>query len=158
MKKTSFLIKLYKEGKLQLVSPSDAIKDSYLAKSESNLISAKILLDNERLEESVSLAYYSMYNMLTAILFQVGIKCENHTASVVLLDALFGIDTTSISDAKDERIDKQYYVDFDVTREETVELIETAEEFNKNLFDFSSKINSQKIREFRERFLNLVSA
>ena len=144
------------EGKLRLVSPSEAIKDSYVAKSESNLASAKILLDNQRLEESVSLAYYSMYNMLTAILFQVGIKCENHAASIILLNALFGIDNKSISFAKDERIDKQYYVDFGVTREDTVELIETAEEFNKNLFDFSSKMNSQKIKDYREQFLKLV--
>ena len=156
MKKISFLSKLKREGKLQLVSPSETIKDSYLKKSESNLASAKILLENERLEESVSLAYYSMYNMLTAILFQVGIKCENHTASIILLNALFGIDNKNISSAKDERIDKQYYVDFSVTREDTVELIETAEEFNKNLFDFSSKMNSQKIKDYRERFLELV--
>lgn len=156
MKKISFLSKLKREGKLQLVSPSETIKDPYLKKSESNLASAKILLENERLEESVSLAYYSMYNMLTAILFQVGIKCENHTASIILLNALFGIDNNNISSAKEERIDKQYYVDFNVTREDTVELIETAEEFNKNLFDFSSKMNSQKIKDFRERFLQLV--
>ena len=156
MKKINFLSKLCREGKLQLVSPSETIKNSYVAKSESNLASAKILLDNQRLEESVSLAYYSMYNMLTAVLFQVGIKCENHTASIILLNALFGIDNKSISFAKDERIDKQYYVDFGVTREDTVELIETAEEFNKNLFDFSSKMNSQKIKDYRERFLKLV--
>lgn len=156
MKKISFLSKIKREGKLQLVSPSETIKDSYLKKSESNLASAEILLENERLEESVSLAYYSMYNMLTAILFQVGIKCENHTASIILLNALFGIDNNSISSAKEERIDKQYYVDFSVTRKDTVELIETAEEFNKNLFDFSSKMNSQKIKDFRERFLQLV--
>ncbi|MGD0994265.1 MAG: HEPN domain-containing protein [Candidatus Bathyarchaeia archaeon] len=156
MKKISFLSKLKREGKLQLVSPSETIKDSYLKKSESNLASAKILLENERLEESVSLAYFSMYNMLTAILFQVGIKCENHSASIILLSALFGIDNESISSAKDERIDKQYYVDFSVTREDTVELIETAEDFNKNLFDFSSKMNSQKIKDYRKRFLELV--
>jgi len=156
MKKISFLSKLKREGKLQLVPPSETIKDSYLKKSESNLASAKILLENERLEESVSLAYYSMYNMLTAILFQVGIKCENHTASIILLNALFGIDNNSISSAKEERIDKQYYVDFNVTRKDIVELIETAEEFNKNLFDFSSKMNSQKIKDYRERFLQLV--
>ena len=156
MKKIGFLSKLKREGKLQLVSPSETIKDSYLKKSESNLASAKILLENGRLEESVSLAYYSMYNMLTAILFQVGIKCENHTASIILLDALFGIDNKSIFSAKEERIDKQYYVDFSVTRKDTVELIETAEDFNKNLFDFSSKMNSQKIKDYRERFLQLV--
>ncbi|MBI3623239.1 hypothetical protein HY212_04135 [Candidatus Pacearchaeota archaeon] len=44
MKKISFLSKLKKEGKLELVTPSEEMKQSYVIKSESNLISAKILL------------------------------------------------------------------------------------------------------------------
>jgi uncharacterized protein (UPF0332 family) len=150
MKKTGFLTKLYKEGKLQLVSPSDAIKDSYQAKSDSNLVSAKILLNNQRFEEAVTLAYYSMYNMLTALMFQVGIKCENHTAAIMLLTSVFNLENSDISFARKERIDKQYYIDFNVTRDDAQELIETAEEFNKCLYDFQSKMNSNKIKEYRE--------
>lgn len=78
MKKTNFLNKMKKEGKLELVESSEEMKKSYMTKSESNLISSKILLANERLEESVSLAYYSMYHLLIALLFKVGIKSENH--------------------------------------------------------------------------------
>lgn len=59
MKRINFLIELKKKGKLEIVEPSEEIKNSYIEKSESNLISAKILLKNERLEEAVSLAYYS---------------------------------------------------------------------------------------------------
>jgi uncharacterized protein (UPF0332 family) len=156
MQKIIFLTRLHKEGKLQLVSPSEAMKDSYLAKSESNLISAKILLDNCRLEESVSLAYYSMYNMLTALLFQVGIKCENHTAAIMLLNSVFGLENKDISFARKERIDKQYYIDFSMTRDDAEELIETAEDFNKCLFDFQAKMNSDKIKQYRDRFLSMV--
>jgi len=43
MKRINFLNKLHKESKLQMIVPSEAIKDSYIAKSESNLASAKIL-------------------------------------------------------------------------------------------------------------------
>ena len=70
MKRINFLNKLHKESKLQMIVPSEAIKDSYIAKSESNLASAKILLSNDKLEEAVSLAYYSMYHMLGALLFR----------------------------------------------------------------------------------------
>ncbi len=139
-----------------LVSPSDAIKDSYLAKSESNLVSAKILLDNQRLEESVSLAYYSMYNMLTALMFQVGIKCENHTASIMLLEAVFNMDNKDISFARKERIDKQYYVDFNVTSDDATALVETAEDFNRCLFDVISKMNSEKIKAYREQLQKII--
>lgn len=48
MKKSDFLNKLKKEGKLSLVEPSEEIKQAYIEKSESNLISAKILLQNKQ--------------------------------------------------------------------------------------------------------------
>ena len=152
MKKISFLAKLFDEGKLQLVNPSEEIKDSYIKKSESNLISAKILLENNKLEESVSLVYYSMYHILTALLFKVGIKCENHSASIILLKELFSIDNLGIFFAKKERVDKQYYTDFYVTKQEVIEAVKTAENFNKRLLDFISKLGNQKIKEYREKF------
>ncbi|MFH1249050.1 MAG: HEPN domain-containing protein [archaeon] len=156
MKKTSFFEKLSQEEKLLLVEPSDAIKESYIEKSGSNLISAKILLENGRLEESVSLAYYSMYHMLTALLYKAGIKCENHTASIILLEKVFEISNKEISFAKKERIDKQYYADFEITQEEVRESIHSAEDFNKKLFDFISRIDSQKIKEYRDRLKALI--
>jgi len=65
MKKINFLTKIINKGKLQKVEPNEEFAKSYIEKSESNLISAKILLGNNRLEEAVSLAYYSMYHSLT---------------------------------------------------------------------------------------------
>ena len=132
MKKSDFFNRLQEEGKLQLVPPSEDIMSSYMKKSDSHLISAKLLLENDRLEESVSLAYYSMYYMLLSLLFRVGIKCENHQAGIILLKELFNIDNSLISYAKKERIDKQYYVDFKILIEEVEELIEAAEIFNSN--------------------------
>ncbi|MBA3064517.1 HEPN domain-containing protein [Candidatus Woesearchaeota archaeon] len=152
MKKISFLVKLFNEGKLQLVDPSEEIKQSYLKKSESNLVSAKILLENNKLEESVSLVYYSMYHILTALLFKAGIKCENHSASIILLKELFSVDNSDIFFAKKERIDKQYYTDFNITNQEILEAIRIAENFNKRLLDFISKLDNQKIKEYREKF------
>lgn len=156
MKKISFLSKLHKEGKLKLISPSEVIKDSYVAKSESNLSSAKILLDNGKLEESVSLVYYSMYHMLTALLYKVGIKCENHSASIILLNALFGIDNKNIFSAKKERIDKQYYTDFEIAKDDIIEDINIAEEFNRILLDFISRSDNKKIEDYRTLLKNLI--
>jgi len=154
--KINFLIKLKLDGKLQLVEPSEEIKQSYLGKSESNLISAKILLNNNRLEESVGLAYYSMYHLLTALLFKVGIKSENHSASIILLKELFNLNNKDISEAKTERIDKQYYVDFKITKEEVQNTIRIAELFNSAIFDFISKINNEQIKHYREKFKELI--
>src|SRR3989338_1293057 len=149
MKKITFLIKLKRERKLQLVESSEEIKQSYLDKSGSNLISAKILLNSNRLEESVGLAYYSMYHLLTALLFKVGIKSENHSASIILLKELFHLDNQDISEAKTERIDKQYYVNFKITQEEVKNTIRKAELFNGRIIDFISKMNNEQIKNYR---------
>ncbi len=156
MRKAGFFIELYREGKLRLVEPNEEMKAAYLKKSESYLGSAKLLLDNDRLEESVSMTYYSMYYALLSLFFRIGIKCENHSAAIILLKEVFGIDNSEISSAKKERIDKQYYIDFSITKEEVKEMISTAEEFNSKILDFVEKLNSEKIARFRERTKKLL--
>ena len=156
MKKINFFINLKKKGKIQIIEPSEDVKKSYLKKSESNLASAKILLKNDKLEESIGLAYYSMYNLLTALLFKTGIKCENHAASIILLKELFRQENKDISEAKTERIDKQYYADFKITKKDVEETLKKAEEFNSKITDFISKMNSQEITLFRESFKEIL--
>lgn len=152
MKKTNFLSKLKKENKLELTEPSEEIKKSYIEKSDSSLISAKILLENQRLEEATALSYYSMYHILTALLFKIGIKSENHSASIILLKEIFEINNLKIQEAKKERIDKQYYVDFNVTKEEIESAIEQAEDFNNKIFDFIKKLTNEDIKKYRNKF------
>jgi len=156
MKTTSFLNKLRKEGRLELVEPSEEVKQSYLEKSESNFISARILLDNNRLEEVVYLIYYAPYNILLALLFKVGIKNENHSASIILLKEIFEIDNSFILNAKKERINIQYYVDFNLTKENIEGLIVQAEEFNGELLDFISKLTNERINFYRDKFISLL--
>jgi len=155
MKKINFLNKLVKQGKLGLVESSDEIKKAYIEKSESNLVSAKILLKNNRLEETVSLTYYSMYHILTALLFKIGIKSENHSGAIILLKEIFNLDNSKIEFVKKERVDKQYYFDFNITKEQVKEIIIIAEEFNSKLFDFISKINNNDVKLYRNKFEDL---
>ncbi|MDD1660485.1 MAG: HEPN domain-containing protein, partial [Methanomicrobiales archaeon] len=93
-----------------LVAPSQEISGSYLAKSDSFLESARILREAEHLEEAVSMAYYSMYHAMTALLFRAGIRCENHAGAIMLLEELFGMDISALDEAKRMRVDTQYYV------------------------------------------------
>ncbi len=157
MRRLGILVKLRKEGKLALVEPSVEIKQSYFTKSDSYLSSAKLLLANKRLEEAVSMSYYSMYYSLLALLFRAGIKSENHAASIILLKELFGMDNSKIQFAKKERIDKQYYVGFEVAEADVVDLIKAAEEFNSKLLDYVENLNSEKLSAVRKKF-NLVTA
>ncbi len=90
MKKINFLIKLHREEKLQECEPSENVTKAYLQRSNESLSSAKILLKIGNIKDSVALAYYSMYHLLLAALFRIGIKCENHTGAIILLKEVFG--------------------------------------------------------------------
>jgi uncharacterized protein (UPF0332 family) len=148
---SDFLSKIRKEGRLKLVEPSEEVKGAYFQKSESHLVSARLLLEHGRLEEAVSMAYYSMYHAVMALFYRIGLKCENHTASILLLEKIFGLDAYDIAEAKKERIDKQYYIDFSVTEKEVKDLVRTAERFRSTIVDFTERLTSKDIGRFRER-------
>ncbi len=151
-----FLTKLVRQEKLKFVEPSENLFKSYLAKSFSNFDSAKILLENSKLEEAVSLIYYSMYNLVLALLYRIGVKSENHSASIILLEKIFGLNNALIIKSKNERIDKQYYVGFKISKKEIEESLILAEEFNRNLKGFASGIGEKDIMNYRDRAKKLI--
>ena len=163
MKKLNFLSKLKKEGKAELVEPSQEICDSYLKKADDCLKSAKLLLQNRLYENSVSMSYYTMYNSTTALFFKVGIKCENHSGLILLFKKLF--DNTElfeiISFAKEERIDKQYYVtskhNFVLTEESARDMFLKAENFLVKMKLLIENLNIEGIKNVREKFGSLFS-
>jgi len=161
MKKNKFLSKLKKEEKLELIEPTEEVCESYLEKSDNCLFSAKLLLKNDLYENSIGMSYYAMYNSLIALLFKTGIKCENHAGSILLLKLLFGKNDLFklISDAKEERIDKQYYVTTekdDITKEDTQELLTNTEKFVIQTKLIIKNLNNDFIEGVRERLGDLI--
>jgi len=161
MKRQDFLNKLKKEGKFELIEPSEEIKVSYLNKSENCLKSAKILFQNNLYENSISEAYYCMYNSLLSLLFKTGIKSENHSASIILFDKLFDEEELLkiISFAKKERIDKQYYIETQqtskVTEESCNDMILKAEDFLIKIKLLIERLNLHDINKHRIKFQEL---
>lgn len=158
MKKPGFLSKLKKEGKSELIEPSEEICSSYMEKANNCLKSARLLLQNNLYENSVSMSYYTMYNSLTALLFKTGIKCENHAGSIILFKKIFGrIDLFKIiSFAKEERIDKQYYVtskkDFILTKESAEDMVKKAEDFLLKMKLVIAELKNEQIENLRKKF------
>ncbi len=156
MIKLNFLHKLNEEGKLVLVEPSEEICQSYLEKAGDCLKSAKILRDNQLYENSISLSYYAMYNSLTALLFRLGIKCENHSAAISLLNFLEKREDLFIviSRAKEERIDSQYYITSQMSPTEaktsSQELLLQAEDFILQIKLLIKSLNTEKILQQRK--------
>ncbi|MDG6249276.1 HEPN domain-containing protein [Methanocalculus sp.] len=140
------------------MEPNSRVAEAYKKKSESFLISSRILLENERLEETVSMAYYSMYYMMLALLFKTGIQCENHTGAMLLLHRLYRIDSTRVAAAKKDRVDKQYYIDFDITAAEVSNSVEEAEIFNAELLDYIERLHEGDIRRLREKAREILES
>jgi hypothetical protein len=102
-----------------------------------------------------------MYNLLLGLLFKVGIKCENHGGSILLLKLLFTENYLYklISEAKKERIDKQYYVTTEkdeITKETAEELLRDTEDFILKIKVVIRNLNNDKIEEIRENFGELT--
>ena len=159
MKKIRFLIKLNEEGKLQIVEPSSEISESYLIKSDSHLESAKILLNSKKLEECVSMSYYGMYHGLLALLFKCGIKSENHSASILLLKEVFNEDNLAkeISFGKKERIDKQYYTDFKLTKQDCEDMIKKSENFIIQIKCIIKQLNDGNIIQLKDKLNKMLA-
>src|SRR3989344_3183860 len=162
MKELTFLKKLKEKGIIKLVEPSEEMKSSYLIKAENCLRSAKILFQSQLYENSTSEAYYCMYNSLLALLFKIGIKSENHSASIILFDRLFNKPdlTKIVSWAKGERIDKQYYVETQQivksTKESCNEMILKAEDFLVKMKLLINELNNEKISSTKDFFVKLL--
>jgi uncharacterized protein (UPF0332 family) len=161
MKKQDFLNKLKREKKLELVEPSEEIKQSYLKKAEDCLKSAKILFSNKLYENSTSEAYYCMYNSLLALFFKTGIKSENHSASLTIFEEIFGDKelTEIITFGKTERIDKQYYVEAEqvskATEKSCNEMVLKAESFLVKMKLLISNLTNDKVTSARKQFNEL---
>jgi len=157
-----FLCKLNKEGKLKLVEPTKDICNSYSEKSANCLKSAKLLFKNNLFENSIGEAYYAMYNQLLALLFKTGIKCENHSGSILLLKLLYDDEDLYqlISNAKKERIDKQYYVTtkkYSAIKEIASEILGNTENFILKIKVIIKNLNNDSVTELRKLLKNLIN-
>ncbi len=158
MKNSDFLNKIKEEGKLLLVECSEEMALSYEKKSIECREVAKLAFENNYFESAVTQSYYSVYNNVLSLFFKCGIKCENHSAAVIILRDFFN--QTELyylfSKIKEERIDKQYYTTLtknDIsTKESAKESIDIMMKFNAKIIAFKNNISNEAIDTIRKRF------
>jgi len=157
MKKSELLKELKKKKELQLVEPSDEICFSYLEKSDESKKAAVLLFENRFYNDSISSAYYSIYNALTGLLFKTGIKSENHTASIILLKLIYKENELAdeIFKSKEIRENAQYFITTQKIKESSMKIIQKAEELILKLKLIIKNLNNSKIEQVREEFKKL---
>ena len=97
---------------IELVEPSDNLRDAYLVKAEDALDTLKT---SRSRDWQLTTAYYTIYNSIYSLLMKIGIKCEIHSCTIeftkrYLKDHFTPEDFELIDKAFSARIDSQYYV------------------------------------------------
>ena len=109
----------------------------------------KDLNDNDLLWSTVVI-YYAEYYALYSFLQRIGIKCENHTCSILTVTLLLGDEKTrTINMHKDKRIDAQYYMKFDQEMKVRT-MLQEAKIFVSNFDEITSRLIESEIKRYRE--------
>ena len=162
MESLNFLNKLGKEGRLEIVESSEQMSLSYEKKGVECREVANLAFNNGYFESAITQSYYSMYNNVLSLFFKCGIKCENHSAAAILLKEFFNQKNLSLifSKAKEERIDKQYYVtpsqNNPATKESAKEMITAAMRFNPQIIAFKNNLKLEEIKKIRDKIRNIL--
>jgi|SRR3989338_11068005 len=148
-KKLKWCFKI-KDG-LKIVEPNERLSKSYLEQAKFSLLRAKKDFEDKDLLWTTVTIYYSEYYALYSFLQKVGVKCENHSCSILTVGFLLGEDKTkTINDHKDKRIDAQYYMKVDQENKVKAMLIE-AQNFISNFDELVSNLSESEIKEYRDR-------
>ncbi len=97
---------------IELVEPSDNLREAYLIKAEEALDALKT---SRSRDWQLTAAYYTIYHGIYSLLMKMGIKCEIHSCTIEFtkrfLNSHFSPhDFELIDKAFSARIDSQYYV------------------------------------------------
>jgi uncharacterized protein (UPF0332 family) len=148
-KKLKWCFKI-KDG-LKIVEPNERLSKSYLEQAKSSLLRAKKNFEDKDLLWTTVAIYYAEYYALYSFLQRIGVKCENHSCSILAVGILLGKDKIKIiNEHKDKRIDAQYYMKVDQENKVKTMLIE-AQNFISGFDELVSNLSEKEIEECRDR-------
>jgi len=136
---------------LKIVEPNERLSKSYLEQAKSSLLRAKKDLEDKDLLWGTVAIYYAEYYALYSFLQRIGVKCENHSCSILAVGLLLGVEKTkTIKEHKDKRSDAQYYMKVDQENKIKTMLIE-AKNFISNFDELVSDLSEKEIKEYRSK-------
>ena len=147
-KKLNWCFRL-KDG-LKIAEPNERLSKSYLEQAKSSLLRAEKDLNDKDLLWSTVAVYYAEYYALYSFLQRIGVKCENHTCSILAVTLLLGKDKTkTINQHKEKRVDAQYYMKVDQENKIKI-MLQEAKIFVSNFDELVSSLTESEVKEYRE--------
>jgi uncharacterized protein (UPF0332 family) len=120
---------------IRIIEPNQNLTNAYLKKAKSALNTMTAALQINEADWTATTAYYARYFALYALLMKIGVKSEIHDCTINLAQLLanHGIlrqnMVNDIAEAKQERIETQYYVATELNQKEIRKNAETARKF-----------------------------
>jgi len=137
-----------KDG-LKIVEPNERLSKSYFEQAKSSLLRVEKNFEDKDLLWTTVAIYYAEYYALYSFLQKIGVKCKNHSCSIVAVTFLLGEHATkTINLHKDKRIDAQYYMK---TAQETKvkEMLQESKIFISEFDGIISKLTEKEIQKYR---------
>jgi len=154
MKKLEWCFKI-KDG-IRIKKPSDEISNSYLELAKSSLKSAETILRQNLLWTTV-MVYYAEYYALYSFLTKIGVKCENHFCSILLVKFLLGEEKVKlVEEHRQKRIDAQYYLKVG-QKKEVENMLREAKFFVVEFEELVTNLNESEIEKFRQKIYKIKS-
>jgi uncharacterized protein (UPF0332 family) len=139
----------------RIIEPNPNLTKAYLKKAKSALNTMTAALQINEADWTTTTAYYARYFALYALLTKMGVKSEIHdcTINVAQLIAKHGILSQNlvndIVEAKQTRIDTQYYVATQLNQKEIRKNAETARKFVLEIEQTIENVTSKQINIIR---------
>lgn len=140
---------------IRIIDPNENLVKEYLRKATGSLNTMNAALQINETEWIMTTAYYARYFALYALLMKLGVKSEIHDCSIAVarLLAREGILTENlvndISQAKEMRVDVQYYVTRELEQGKVRRNVESARKFVLEIEKAIEKITTEQIKSIR---------
>jgi uncharacterized protein (UPF0332 family) len=146
---------------IRIVEPNEDLAKAYLKKAVSALNTMTAALKIRETDWIVTTAYYARYFALYSLLMKIGIKSEIHDCTITLGGYLSenGILNKNLIDdienAKQTRVDMQYYVVKEFSLKEIKSNVESARKFVLETEKELGNLSAQQINIIREQLRKL---
>jgi uncharacterized protein (UPF0332 family) len=143
---------------IKIIGPNLNISNSFLEHAKKSLIGAHLdFKENDLLWATVKL-YYAEYYSVYAFLQRIGIKCENHSCSILLAKTLLGdlLILDLINEHRKNRIDSQYYLKIG-KRDEVEQMLKSAKRIYSGFDNLLSELKDWEIKKYRKKCVELIN-
>lgn len=141
-----------KDG-IRLIGPSENLALAYIDKANDSL---RTLREISSRQWRITVAYYTMYFSLYSIMMKIGVRCENHACSIEFMKRFLSeffdeADHELISQARNARVDAQYYINKHVPDEVSDKIIRKASGFVLKCKNVINTITEKQFKDIREK-------